>query len=194
MSWAGDHAEPPDNMANSVSHRVPASVAFASNCIQSPVDFPTNGFDSPSSNDYERSASPSSMVPAPAFETISGTPLPNQVRTSTPLSSIRTALARAELLQSRYKYAEALSMYDSLLRLDPKNEAAFIGKGVCFQAQRQPRLAFDCFAEALGLNPKNPKALTQFGVLCKEEGHLNDAMEVSFSDRVCVSRIVSLPT
>ena len=171
-------------MATPVLHHVPTSIAYASNQVQSPVEFPSDVFDSPSSDNYDRSSSPSSMVPAPASKTISGAPLPNQTHKSTPLASIRSSLARAELLLSRHKYAEALSVYDSLLRLDPQNESAFIGKGMCFQAQRQPRLAFDCFAEALGLNPKNSKALTQFGVLCKEEGHLNDATEVSICDRI----------
>ena len=49
----------------------------------------------------------------------------------------------------------------------------------CAQAQGLLRPAFDTYVLALSLNPSNPVALTQCGVLYKEEGHLLEAVEVS---------------
>ena len=91
----------------------------------------------------------------------------------------RDPLAYAELLRSRGKVAEALATYEAILAGNPRTVEAHVGKGKCFQAQRLARLAYDSYAIALNLDPKNAKALTQLGLLYKEEGHLLEAAEVN---------------
>ncbi|KAL3536079.1 hypothetical protein ACH5RR_004540 [Cinchona calisaya] len=89
----------------------------------------------------------------------------------------KDALSYATILRSRNKFVDALKIYKSLLEKDGENVEAHIGKGICLQMQNMGRLAFECFAEAIRLDPQNSCALTHFGILYKEEGRLVDAAE-----------------
>jgi tetratricopeptide (TPR) repeat protein len=90
-------------------------------------------------------------------------------------------IAYADLLRSRGKVAEAMSLYDCVLAVDPRSADALVGKGACLQQQAQPRAAFACFVGALALNPANVQALSRCGIFYTEEGHLLEGIEVSLS-------------
>ncbi|GAQ83123.1 N-acetylglucosamine transferase [Klebsormidium nitens] len=83
----------------------------------------------------------------------------------------------ADLLRSRGKTAEAMSLYDCALGADPRCAPALVGKGACLQQQQQPRAAFACFVGALALDPLNVQALTWCGLFYTEEGHLMEGIE-----------------
>ncbi|RXH81461.1 hypothetical protein DVH24_034882 [Malus domestica] len=62
---------------------------------------------------------------------------------------VKDALSYANILRSRNKFSDALSLYETLLEKDPGNVEAHIGKGICLQMKNMGRLAFDSFAEAI---------------------------------------------
>ncbi|KAL0817265.1 hypothetical protein Bca101_073709 [Brassica carinata] len=86
-------------------------------------------------------------------------------------------LSYANILRARNKFADALALYETMLEKDCKNVEAHIGKGICLQTQNKGNLAFDCFSEAIRLDPHNACALTHCGILHKEEGRLVEAAE-----------------
>jgi tetratricopeptide (TPR) repeat protein len=86
-------------------------------------------------------------------------------------------LSYANILRARNKFADALALYEAMLEKDSKNVEAHIGKGICLQTQNKGNLAFDCFSEAIRLDPHNACALTHCGILHKEEGRLVEAAE-----------------
>ncbi|RXH76344.1 hypothetical protein DVH24_019232 [Malus domestica] len=90
---------------------------------------------------------------------------------------VKDALSYANILRSRNKFADALSLYGTVLEKDPGNVEAHIGKGICLQMKNMGRLAFDSFAEAIRLDPQNACAHTHCGILYKEEGRLREAAE-----------------
>lgn len=89
----------------------------------------------------------------------------------------KDALAYANILRSRNKFADALALYESVLEKDSGNIEAYIGKGICLQMQNMGKLAFESFAEAVRLDPENACALTHCGILYKDEGRLVEAAE-----------------
>ncbi|KAJ6300230.1 hypothetical protein OIU76_021099 [Salix suchowensis] len=89
----------------------------------------------------------------------------------------KDAVSYANILRSRNKFADALALYESVLEKDSGIVEAYIGKGICLQMQNMGRLAFDCFAEAIKLDPQNACALTHCGILYKDEGRLLEAAE-----------------
>lgn len=87
-------------------------------------------------------------------------------------------LSYANVLRARNKFSDALALYEAILEKDSKNVEAHIGKGICLQTQNKGNLAFDCFSEAIRLDPHNACALTHCGILHKEERRLVEAAEV----------------
>lgn len=106
----------------------------------------------------------------------------NVVPVSPPLSCKidggKDALSYANILRSRNKFSDALTLYDSVLKKDSSNVEAHIGRGICLQMQNMGRLALDSFAEAVRLDPRNVCALTHRGMLYKDEGRLVEAADV----------------
>lgn len=90
---------------------------------------------------------------------------------------VKDALSYANILRSRNKFADALSLYETVLEKDAVNVEAHIGKGICLQMKNMGRLAFDSFTEAIRLDPQNACALTHCGILYKDEGRLREAAE-----------------
>lgn len=82
------------------------------------------------------------------------------------------------ILRSRNKFSDALTIYEKVLEKDSGNVEALIGKGICLQMQNMARPAFECFSEAIRLEPQNACALTHCGILYKDEGRLVEAAEV----------------
>ncbi|KAE8681865.1 putative UDP-N-acetylglucosamine--peptide N-acetylglucosaminyltransferase SPINDLY [Hibiscus syriacus] len=110
---------------------------------------------------------------------------------SSPCSSVSTAdaipaqkasegkdsLSYANILRSRNKFADALSLYNRVLEKDSGCVEAYIGKGICLQMQNMGRAAFESFTEAIKLDPQNACALTHCGILYNYEGRLVEAAE-----------------
>jgi hypothetical protein len=94
----------------------------------------------------------------------------------------KRALAYADMLRTRNRFAEALLLYDSVLKLEPRNVDALVGKGICLQMQSLFREAFDSFTDALRLDAQHACALTHCGILYKEQGHLLEAAQVYVSE------------
>ncbi|XP_072996970.1 probable UDP-N-acetylglucosamine--peptide N-acetylglucosaminyltransferase SPINDLY [Typha latifolia] len=86
-------------------------------------------------------------------------------------------LSYANILRSRNKFIDALTLYNSVLEKDSTNVEALIGKGICLQMQNHTKQAFESFLEAIRLDPQNACALTHCGVIYKDEGHLLEAAE-----------------
>nr|XP_017247265.1 PREDICTED: probable UDP-N-acetylglucosamine--peptide N-acetylglucosaminyltransferase SPINDLY isoform X2 [Daucus carota subsp. sativus] len=89
----------------------------------------------------------------------------------------KDALSYANILRSRNKFVDALAIYESIVEKDGGNVEAYIGKGICLQAQNMLRPAFESFSEAIKLDPENSCALTHCGILYKDEGRLVEAAE-----------------
>jgi tetratricopeptide (TPR) repeat protein len=94
----------------------------------------------------------------------------------------KRALAYADMLRTRNRFAEGLLLYDSVLKLEPRNVDALVGKGICLQMQSLFREAFDSFTDALRLDAQHACALTHCGILYKEQGHLLEAAQVYVSE------------
>ncbi|KAE8671657.1 putative UDP-N-acetylglucosamine--peptide N-acetylglucosaminyltransferase SPINDLY [Hibiscus syriacus] len=89
----------------------------------------------------------------------------------------KDSLSYANILRSRNKFADALSLYDGVLEKDSGCIEAYVGKGICLQMQNMGRAAFESFTEAIKLDPLNACALTHCGILYKDEGRLVEAAE-----------------
>ncbi|KAL5996065.1 hypothetical protein ACLOJK_026138 [Asimina triloba] len=89
----------------------------------------------------------------------------------------KDALSYANILRSRNKFVDALSLYEGILEKDNGSVEAHIGKGICLQMQGLNRQAFESFTEAIRLDSQNACALTHCGILYKDEGHLLEAAE-----------------
>lgn len=103
---------------------------------------------------------------------------PVSLPTSCKIGGGSDALRYANILRSRNKFSDALTIYDGVLEKDSSNVEAHIGKGICLQMQNRGRLAFESFAEAIRLDQQNACALTHCGMLYKDEGHLVEAADV----------------
>lgn len=91
---------------------------------------------------------------------------------------VKETISYANILRSRNKFSDALSLYETVLENDAGNVEAHIGKGICLQMKNMGRLAFDSFMEAIKLDAQNACALTHCGILYKDEGRLREAAEV----------------
>nr|CAX46402.1 putative SPINDLY protein [Rosa lucieae] len=90
---------------------------------------------------------------------------------------VKETISYANILRSRNKFSDALSLYETVLDKDARNVEAHIGKGICLQMKNMGRLAFDSFTEAIKLDSENACALTHCGILYKDEGRLREAAE-----------------
>lgn len=90
----------------------------------------------------------------------------------------KDTITYANILRTRNKFADALSLYESILEKDNTNVEAYIGKGICLQMQNKTQQAFSSFSEVIKLDPQNVCALTHSGILYKDGGHLLEAVEV----------------
>lgn len=88
-------------------------------------------------------------------------------------------LAYAEVLRTRGRLDEALSLYDAILAGNQTNVEAYVGRGMCLMLQKMNRSAFENFATVLTLDPTNVKALIQCGILYRQDGHHAEAVEVN---------------
>lgn len=66
---------------------------------------------------------------------------------------------RANALDDKGQYEQALEDYDRAVEINPQDAEAFNGRGTTFIAQDRYRLALDDFDRAIRINPASPVAL-----------------------------------
>ncbi len=71
---------------------------------------------------------------------------------------------------------EAVTCYDSAIRLNPKFASAWFNKGVALFASGQPDGALTCYEHAIELDPKSEKAWSNKGVALKMMGKAAEAV------------------
>jgi tetratricopeptide (TPR) repeat protein len=86
-------------------------------------------------------------------------------------------MSRAESYMSLQQYSKALSDYNTLVALQPKNLYYLIGRGSCKKFNNQLNEAMIDFNKALLLEPKNSDALTERGRLKYTLGDQHGAIE-----------------
>ncbi|CAI8600427.1 unnamed protein product [Vicia faba] len=75
-------------------------------------------------------------------------------------SEVKEDICYTNILRSRNKFANSLTLYERVLESDGVNVEALVGKGICLQMQNMGRLAFDSFSGAINWDPQNACALT----------------------------------
>lgn len=87
-------------------------------------------------------------------------------------------LGKAQLVQASPKYGEALKHLERAIAMDERLHKAYHELGVVYLNQHQFRKAADAFQRTLKLDPKNERALTDYGRLLEEVGETPSAIEV----------------
>ncbi len=79
-------------------------------------------------------------------------------------------------LQSN-RYAEATTMLETYLRVNPQNGKAHLLLGLAYRTQKQPVLAIAQFKQALALSPDLPMAHYYLGTAYEDQGNPKAALE-----------------
>src|SRR5213080_2177728 len=74
-------------------------------------------------------------------------------------------------------YAQALSLFDEILEVEPSNVNALIGKAVAYRRRGKPQEALNCLDLVLGVQPGNSSALLNRGNILLEQGDAEAALE-----------------
>lgn len=84
---------------------------------------------------------------------------------------IATRFRLAGYLREQYKYDGAISQYEAILKLDPKNIDALIGLGDCYVPKTQYDRALDYYNQALALATTAAKKVEIYGkiISCEEQ-------------------------
>lgn len=84
---------------------------------------------------------------------------------------IATRFRLAGYLREQYKYDGAISQYEAILKLDPKNIDALIGLGDCYVPKTQYDRALDYYNQALALATTADKKVEIYGkiISCEEQ-------------------------
>jgi len=86
-------------------------------------------------------------------------------------------LSRALIASASGNYAQALSLFDDILEVEPSNVNALIGKAVAYRRSRKPQEALNCLDLVLGVQPGNASALLNRGNILLEQGDAGAALE-----------------
>jgi len=71
-------------------------------------------------------------------------------------------------------FREAIRLYEQVIKIDPKNDRAYVGKGSCLIGRANFEEAIKCFDKAIEINPENPDALHSKGIALKNMGHRDE--------------------
>src|SRR3989442_15558709 len=74
-------------------------------------------------------------------------------------------------------YAQALSLFDDILEVDPSNVNALIGKAVAYRRRGKAQEALNCLDLVLGVQPGNASALLNRGNILLDQGNAEPALE-----------------
>src|SRR5213594_334033 len=86
-------------------------------------------------------------------------------------------LSRALIASASGNYAQALSLFDEILGVEPSNVNALIGKAVAYRRRGKPQESLNCLDLVLGVQPGNSSALLNRGNILLEQGDLEDALD-----------------
>lgn len=95
-------------------------------------------------------------------------------------------LSRALISSANGNYAQALSLFDEILEVEPSNVNALIGKAVAYRRSGKVQEALNCLDLVLSIQPANAAALLNRGHLLAETGDLPEALD-AFNYVVSVS-------
>ncbi len=90
---------------------------------------------------------------------------------------IPSLLSRALIASANGRYAQALSLFDDILEVEPSNVNALIGKAVAYRRSGKPQEALNCLDLVLGVQPGNSSALLNRGNILLEQGDADTALE-----------------
>src|SRR3970282_1424339 len=85
-------------------------------------------------------------------------------------------LSRALIASASGNYAQALSLFDDVLEVEPSNVNALIGKAVAYRRSGKPGEALNCLDLVLGVQPNNAAALLNRGNILAESGDYEAAL------------------
>jgi transcription termination factor NusA len=86
-------------------------------------------------------------------------------------------LSRALIASANGNYAQALSLFDDILEVEPSNVNALIGKAVAYRRSGKPQEAVNCLDLVLGVQPNNASALLNRGNILIEEEDFDGALD-----------------
>ncbi len=86
-------------------------------------------------------------------------------------------LSRALIASASGNYAQALSLFDDILEVEPSNVNALIGKAVAYRRSGKRQEALNCLDLVLGVQPGNASALLNHGNILLEQGDAEAALE-----------------
>lgn len=95
-------------------------------------------------------------------------------------------LSRALISSASGNYAQALTLFDDILEVEPGNVNALIGKAVAYRRSGKSSEALNCLDMVLHYQPNNASALLNRGHLLAEGGDLDGALE-AFNRLVAIS-------
>src|SRR2546426_59073 len=90
---------------------------------------------------------------------------------------VPSLLSRALIASASGNYAQALSLFDEILEVDPSNVNALIGKAVAYRRRGKAQEALNCLDLVLGVQPGNASALLNRGNILLEQGNAEAALE-----------------
>jgi tetratricopeptide (TPR) repeat protein len=91
----------------------------------------------------------------------------------------RTTLELASAYQQGGRFAQALSEYDAVLKLDSNNYAALYNEGLIYAAQGDKATAEARFRATLAISPSDVPAAEALGELLAAEGRYRDLIAVT---------------
>ena len=75
-------------------------------------------------------------------------------------------------------YAEAISMFDQIIKKEPRASGPWVNKAIAYRNLQELDKAGEAIETAVKLNPSNPYALNQAGIIKREQGEFESAHEM----------------
>ncbi len=82
-----------------------------------------------------------------------------------------------EAMQSE-NYAQAISMFDQIIKKEPRASGPWVNKAIAYRNLQRLDEASESIETAVKLNPTNPYALNQAGIIKREKGEFESAHEM----------------
>src|SRR2546427_6837529 len=90
---------------------------------------------------------------------------------------VPSLLSRALIASASGNYAQALSLFDDILEVDPSTVNALIGKAVAYRRRGKAQVALNCLDHDLGEQPGDASALQSRRNILNEQGNAEAALE-----------------
>src|SRR4029077_14737289 len=86
------------------------------------------------------------------------------------------AMKQGTLAMNAQKFDEAITCFDKVIRLDPKNARAFSERGFCWLAKHKLDKASADLKEAIQLDPREDSAYSHMGMVYSTKGEYKQAI------------------